>query len=332
VKNMRFKKTQRGLSLIELMVAITIGLLLLAGVIQVFASTKQTYRVHEGLSRVQESGRFAMEFLTRDLRMAGFFGCAPGTNSLTNHLNFDFDSSGDGTDDSYSEALFFNNGGIEGTDDDDDGISNSDRIVIRGAFGAGLSVLPPPPGSSLAAAINTAAGNGLLQGNIVMVSDCQQADVFQITNANPGTSGTISHGTGTGTPGNATQSLSKIYREDAQIYRTQTMVYTIENGTDNQPALFRNGVELVSGINSMQVLYGEDTNASGTANYYVPASNMVVMENVVSVQISLLVQSDSDNLATSAQSYTFNGATSTAMDNRLYQVFTSTITLRNRVI
>ena len=318
------------MSLIELMVAITIGLLLLAGVIQVFASTKQTYRVHEGLSRVQESGRFAMEFLTRDLRMAGFFGCTRSTNSLTNHLNFDFDSNGDGTDDSYSEALFFNNGGIEGTDDDVGSINNSDRIVIRSVFGAGLSVASPF-GPTSSANIKTSTSNGLSQGDIVIVSDCQQADMFQITNANPSTSGTLVHNTGTGTPGNATQPLSKIYIDDAQIYRTQTLVYTIANGTDGQPALFRNGAELVSGINSMQVLYGEDTDASGTANYYVIANN-VDMENVVSVQISLLVQSDSDNIATSVQSYTFNGATSTTTDNRLYQVFTSTITLRNRVI
>ncbi len=322
-----FKINQRGLSLVELMVAITIGLLLLAGVIQVFASTKQTYRVHEGLSRVQESGRFAMEFLTRDLRMAGFWGCTRSTNNLTNHLNFDFDSTGNGTADSYSEALSFNNSGIEGTDND--GVNNSDRIVIRGAFGTGLNV-QPPFGPTPSADIRTSAGNSLAQGDIVIVSDCQQADVFQITNANPGTSGSITHNTGTGTPGNATQPLSKIYVEDAQIYRAQTLVYTIQNGADNQPALFRNGVELVNGINSMQVLYGEDTNASGTANYYVIADNVVDMDNVVSVQISLLVQSDSDNLSTSPQSYTFNGVTSTAADNRLYQVFTSTIAIRNR--
>ena len=55
------------------------------------------------------------------------------------------------------------------------------------------------------------------------------------------------------------------------------------------------------------------------------------MENVVSMKISLLVQSYEDNLADTPMTYTYNGANITAGDNRLYQVFNSTVTVRNRV-
>ena len=67
---MRNLRTQAGLTLVELMVAMVIGLLLLAGISQVFVSNKQTYRLLEAQSHVQENGRFAFEFMARDVRMA----------------------------------------------------------------------------------------------------------------------------------------------------------------------------------------------------------------------------------------------------------------------
>ena len=69
--NPRLHHSQLGLSMIELMVAITIGLILSAGIIQIFSNSKNTYRVEESLSRVQESGRLALDFIANDVRMAG---------------------------------------------------------------------------------------------------------------------------------------------------------------------------------------------------------------------------------------------------------------------
>jgi type IV pilus assembly protein PilW len=65
----------RGLSLIELMIAMLIGLVLILGLVQVFAASRTSYQLSEGLARVQENGRFAIDFLQRDVRMAGHFGC-----------------------------------------------------------------------------------------------------------------------------------------------------------------------------------------------------------------------------------------------------------------
>jgi len=48
----------------------------MAGVIQIFLSAKQAYRLQENLSRLQENGRFAMDFITKDVRMAGYAGCS----------------------------------------------------------------------------------------------------------------------------------------------------------------------------------------------------------------------------------------------------------------
>lgn len=64
-----------GVSLIELMIAIAIGAILMIGLVQLFGASRAAYQLSEGMSRVQENGRFAMDFLQRDLRMAGHFGC-----------------------------------------------------------------------------------------------------------------------------------------------------------------------------------------------------------------------------------------------------------------
>lgn len=91
--NMRYTTVgrQRGVSLIELMVALLIGFLLALGIVQIFGASRTTYQVQEGLSRVQESGRFAVQFLERQLRMVGYMGCGSDAErasqrSFVNHL------------------------------------------------------------------------------------------------------------------------------------------------------------------------------------------------------------------------------------------------------
>lgn len=68
----RRRAPQRGFTLIELMVAITLALILTGGVIAMFLAGKQAYRTAEAQARVQEDARFAMEYMARYLRMAGY--------------------------------------------------------------------------------------------------------------------------------------------------------------------------------------------------------------------------------------------------------------------
>ena len=71
-----FKHTrQQGLSLIELMIAMVIGLILLLGLIQVMSASRAAYQLSTGVARTQENARFAVDFMQRDLRMAGHMGC-----------------------------------------------------------------------------------------------------------------------------------------------------------------------------------------------------------------------------------------------------------------
>ncbi len=78
---MKNRADQSGMTLVEIMIALLIGVFLLGGILQIFVSGKQTNRMQENLSRLQENGRFAIGFLSRDIRMAGFWGCMIPTST-----------------------------------------------------------------------------------------------------------------------------------------------------------------------------------------------------------------------------------------------------------
>jgi Tfp pilus assembly protein PilW len=77
------RQSQQGLSLIELMIAITLSILITAAMISLFVNSKQNYRLNENMSRLQENARFAMSFLARDIRMADYRSCVTADRLAT---------------------------------------------------------------------------------------------------------------------------------------------------------------------------------------------------------------------------------------------------------
>lgn len=68
---------QRGMSLIELMIAMLLGSMLIAGAVKIFSSNTQAFRLQQQVSSVQETARLTMELLQADLRRAGQGGALP---------------------------------------------------------------------------------------------------------------------------------------------------------------------------------------------------------------------------------------------------------------
>ena len=77
---------QHGFSLIELMVAVTLGLLLLAGLGTLFLGTSRSYRENDLIAGMQDQARFAMATLSRDLSMAGYWGGMMGSDGIVPNL------------------------------------------------------------------------------------------------------------------------------------------------------------------------------------------------------------------------------------------------------
>lgn len=84
---------QGGLSLVELMIAISLGLFLIWGVTQSFLTSRQSYRLQQGVGRIQENGRMAQEFLGFDIRNAGDYGCGSGDDFVWADFDVRNDSS-----------------------------------------------------------------------------------------------------------------------------------------------------------------------------------------------------------------------------------------------
>ena len=67
-------RPQSGMSLIELMISLLIGSILMIGALTIFVKSKETYRLNETMSRIQENARLALTILGPDMRLASFWG------------------------------------------------------------------------------------------------------------------------------------------------------------------------------------------------------------------------------------------------------------------
>ncbi|QEW05257.1 PilW family protein [Nitrincola iocasae] len=341
------KTHQSGLSLIELMISMVLGLLILAGVIQVFASTQQAYRTQEAMSRIQESGRYATEVLSRNIRQAGYKG---GCGS-----NVDINILLDEAHSDYDAAVHALGAGLEGWNNSSGTyaasmagyVANTDVLLVKHAStNSGVTASGNTP--SQAANINLTGSSDIPKGQIVMVADDDACDIFQnasSVNANNLNRGNPGAGIGPGNklPAN-TNPFSKSYSDNMRIMLFQSDLYYIGASTDpNNTALRRirfggSGAavdeELVDNIINMQIRYGVDTSGDKRVDAYITANNVTDWDDVVAVRISLLARSEHANiLPNNMTGIPFDGATfnAPAGDRRMYQAFNTTIGVRNKL-
>lgn len=323
----------RGFSLVELMVAMTLSLLLMGGVIQVFLGSKQTYLVNEALSRMQENARFALDRINEDLSASGYMGCndSRGTdlsgnlllvNALTNQ-----------TAEAYNFAF-----PLTGTDNV--GPNNSDRISIRRAVtSSGVPLAAPMTSPTATLLLDDTHPNyaSLQQYQTLAVSDCNSTSIFMITNDPTTSSGVIRHDPNITSPAgspNAGQSnlvttiggtdfndlkarYGAVTASEARTFRVATTTYDIQTGESGRPALFMNGVELIEDVTDLQVEFGLDADGTPGVERYVASNDAALtaagMNAVASVRLALTFNVDE----------TINGQAVT-------KTFTQTYRLRNR--
>jgi type IV pilus assembly protein PilW len=328
-------RKQSGLSLVELMIAITLGLMLTLAIVQIFLGSKVTFGNQQAISRIQESGRLGIEFISKDLRLTSSTGFRGRATPIVNKI---------ATPDVYRNYVEGLSLVAAAT-----GITQSAGtriLVIRGVFSEGSSalVMPGAAGSFTVNYVSTEANacsggtadgfNGLCVDQDVVVSDYKKAITFRPTAlSSDGTTVTISYAGGWG--GDMIQN-NEYFVEGAQVSAISSVAYFVGTGTSGRPALFQriNGtnLELLDGVRDFRVAFSNASNAS-TYNY-MPASvpNWNNQSNpVIAVRIELLVESPNDLILEDPQTYRFGGVDVTAADTRMYQVFTTNIALRNRL-
>ena len=310
MNTLSLKSKSPGFTLVELMVAITIGLIILAVLSQVYVGSKRTYRSQEALSRLQENGRYAIDFLGRDLRVAGYMGCiGPGAafNNIANPIS-GWTPLNTTTSPPTLEGII----GYEQASVPAAGFpvtpgevkASTDVVEIQhfSATGAKVTVSssssPPPTTANVQIASNPL---NFQTSEVLVATDCASVDIFAATTFSSGMGKvTIAHASSNNTSNNT----SKPYADNAEIMRIETSVYYIGSGAGVCPldslcrtrlgfyvaggpnfcvnaaaasAAFGFCVEQVAeGVEDMQVLYGVNTTNSpnNTADRFVNAATI----------------------------------------------------------
>jgi type IV pilus assembly protein PilW len=360
-------KRLRGFSLVEIMVAITLALIVTAGVVSVFAGSRSAFKATSGIANLSDSGRFALMFVETAVRDSGFMACgsanhtvsnvnaeatnlyyAPGPSGLFQPLG-GYEAAGTSPGSAYAVSVAPGAVGnwnpvldatFTGIPAANTFVANNDVLVVRSSATTGQPVY----------VTNVTSGNftvtttgGLAVGQLAVISDCTKSLLIQVSSLSAGAPGEIvGHATG-GTPGNVTSTFPAqiSFSPGAQVTPLQTTAYYIGVGADGDGALYSATVaanntltatELAPDIEAMQILYGIDTTGTQTVSQYVTADQVPDFTQVMNVEVAVLAAGPlgSAVLPTVAKTYSLFGTTVTApLDTRVRQVFEVTIAARN---
>ena len=357
----------KGLSLIELMVALVTGLLLTSAIGYLHISQHKSYIAANDLSNLQENVRFAAQNITYELRMAGYIGCAPATeNALSttinspNYLNdfihpiagFEADNTapGDNIDLDDDALLSSLSGDIDGTGSGEWEPSlpafTTDTPIIAGEHGEAVYASSSSDAliirhgltqdfATVTAKITdgfTAPGIGTIAAtyhfssddDAMYISNCDAAVVFQPNAVN---TNNVTYNT-----------LGKSFEAGSEIMLGKSVMFFVgASSQSDQPQLYARinsqpAVALASGIEMMQILYGEDTDSDGIANVYGTA-DAVNLDSIVSLRISLLARTEHMHKPKGLGAQTFDNigqmSVTTEDDRKIHQLIELTIAIRN---
>ncbi len=295
-------RPQRGMSLLEILIAMSLSLILMAGVFHILSSSKRTYGLQTELAGLQENARFLVDEMSFNLRMGGYFGCAGSPPvGMTRQA---FVNSTDGQQPATKLRIATKNTqgdyvlktqqlakNVPGSDmlslsflGKPIELPNWNQATITQEFSKTTNkiVFDPIESSDIPAA-----------GENIVISDCGGSDIYKVQAVNMGTS-TIT----------LQQTLQRPYRWPVEVFNTATptryqVVALDKNGdgdaedNDDGFGLFKfssdapNGELFIEGVENMQLRYGVDTDGDGAANRY---DSLPTAGNVVSVRITLLMR------------------------------------------
>lgn len=278
-KLQQLPRRQAGFNLVELLVALVIGVFLIGGTLSVYQESQAALLVSERMSRMQENGRYAIQVVEEDVRAVGLWGQLNSTAYVSGRatpadpidiavinscvpnwaMNFDTPLEGSNNANMYPGTCMV---GVGYT-------PNTDVLVLRHINEVDLTPAD------------------LEAGGLYLRSDQSHAQVFS----------------GLGLPGG--------FSATAQLNEVDTVAYFISDDSDNAagtPSLRRIFVsaggggptvmteEVISGVEDLQVQYGIDTNANGSANSYHNADAVPNLAAVVSLRIWLRLRSPTQEI------------------------------------
>jgi type IV pilus assembly protein PilW len=314
---------QSGLTLVELMISMALGLILLLALIAIYLNARQIFNLQNNLARMQEGAGTAISALTREINAAGFMGCA--NPQLTETYGGRAPIQGY---DSYSDYQ----AGADNPSLASDRYSNVQPpiLVVRHGSNNTIAVSGPMAAGSTHADIPIAADPDRWSGTTprLIISDCGGADVFTPTKITA---------TAIEQPG-----LHRAYGGDARVMTEETSVFflaTPKGKTSASLYLFttdgarQQAARLADDVARWSLRYGySDVDVDGIIKGYADnAAAIGTWPSVKSVQAHLLLTSRLPVLDRPSP-YLFNFAQAdTPADRFLRKEFATTIALRNRL-
>jgi type IV pilus assembly protein PilW len=358
---LQFPLRWSGFSLIELMVAMTIGLLLLAGLFGIYISVAQSARSQAALALMQGNARYAFEIMGVDLRMIGFTGSNDA--SPQNVVNFTTAShlcplvdlfGTKGCTDGAGPLVGYENTNPPNVcttaNTSPCYLTSTDSLtVVRVDTGDKYAVSAHTAGTSFTLS-SWPTSNPPAAGEIFVAADYTHAAVFQVRTAS---SPTVSYSAGTVSPGNTGTGLGTFGGgiNALSLYRLSGASYYIGRNPVGEPALYRDKLghsgttanstpeELVQGVEDMNIKYGVDTDttADGNVDSYWNANQVNAgTDGTLSMPVSITTASDRWKRVLSVRVTLFlvsgqNEKVGTTGDKLLRKSFSNTIAIRNRL-
>lgn len=305
---------QRGLSLVELLIAMALGLALLAGALQVVLGSKRSYQHGVALAELQENDRFALEAMAQDLRNAGFSGACPGglVNAAGEGAHYALEKSAlEGYGAGMPAPAWLSSSRV----------GNTDAVLLR------YATSPVLEARSISGNRVLLTSAGAVAGAFYLLSD--QQSCLLLANAGGATSLL------------ADRSLEHFLAPATRVYRYRYVIYWIGRSEDGTPGLFvtdnsettskAQTSELVNGVAGMSLRYGV-AGANDVVATYKAAREMAAGDwpRVRTVRVSLLLQSQTRGVDEAPRSLEFDGRTlAPDGERRLRLVMGSTTALRN---
>jgi len=318
------KRRQIGFSLVELIITLLLSSLLIAAVSTLFLQSRQAFVKQDALSILMEDGRYAVEMIAQEFRLAGYL--VHPRRPVTEAPGY------------RRQDIFDEEDNVAGS-----GIDLEQNEHIRGRYN-GSGFLDPADMNHVVFRYQTNPSGNCSDPRIIVKSEC-------VARGNIWTPGVVNLDAG-GTP------CSALVDEEAggEVAFTKA-IYFFVNNTGDGPSLscraatlLRNmdappapdtivdnnggqAMPLVTNVEALHIFYGEDTDADSFANRYVTADQVVNWQGVVAARFYLVLRSAQTHLAIGDTStYSFEGQTFNVQNpgaRRLYRVFTTTVALRN---
>lgn len=324
-------RRQQGMTLVELMVAMVLGLVVIAGAITLLLANRTSYRTSEGLSQLQEGARTAFEMMARDIRQAGVTGCDNAGNVANLLVGSDWWRQWfiiRGYDSSQTDPAVTTGSALQNR------VAGTDSIHLQGVAGQGVAMDTHTPASGT---MLLRDNGGFAAGTVLLACDFDHAAIFRAASYDAG-SRTVTYAEDAD---NCSLSLAMpacsagnyLYERNSLVGPLSAVAWYVGNNgrtEDSGRSLYRVRLgndgnlvteEVVSDIADMQILYRVDDAADFVDADDTSLGSAAAWERVNAVRITFTVDSADAGISTDRA----------ANEGRLRRQFTQLITLRNRV-